>query len=130
MRFLLISVILFVSVTVGACARQSNSATKSEASRFPELTVKQALQTSAKFSSNSQLLTPSRTVSTTNGGTFVLPVSASFAESNDLYISDNNAHKILRWPANSAKAVVVSTDSEKGELKFPNTIHYAQNKLY
>lgn len=132
MRLVLIGVILFVSVTAGACARQSSSAAKreSEASRFPELSIKQSLQTSAKLSSNLQLRTPSRLISATDGARFVLPVSASFAESNDLYITDNNAHKILRWPADSANAEVISTDSEKGELKFPGTIHYAQNKLY
>lgn len=132
MRLVLTGVILFVSVTVGACARQSNSATRreSEASRFPELAVKQSLQTSAKLSSNLQLRTPNRSISATNGARFVLPVSASFAESNDLYIADNNAHKILRWPADSSNAEVVSTDSEKGELKFPGPINYVQNKLF
>lgn len=132
MRFVLTGVILFVSVAVGACARQTSSATKSESetSRFPELAVKQTLQTSAKPSSNLQLRAPGRSISTTNGEKFVLPVSASFTESNDLYIADNNAHKILRWPADSATAEVVSTDTGKSELKFPGPIQYAQNKLY
>ncbi len=133
MRFVLIGVILFVSVTAGACARQSSSATKREtgASQFPELSVKQALQnSSSKLSSNSQLRTASRSISTATGAGFVLPVSASYSESNDLYIADNNAHKILRWPAGSTNAAAVSIDPEKGELKFPSNIRYAQNKLY
>lgn len=51
MRYAIVGVMLFISVTIGACARQSSLATKreSEAARFPELSVKQALQTRQGF---------------------------------------------------------------------------------
>lgn len=114
------------------CVRTGQSVVKKSATEPSELTVKQHLQEDLKENSGPRIgaITPYRLVSNKAGSAFVFPASISYSDSGTIYISDNNGHRIHYWPVDSRTTTAFLPESGNGKLKFPNSIQYADGKIF
>src|SRR5574338_102385 len=114
------------------CLRTGHSVVKQDATEPSELTVKQHLQQELKQNSAQRVVAimPYRTVRNGAGGGFVFPASISYSDSGTIYISDNNGHRIHYWPVESPTTSAFLPESGNGKLKFPNSIEYADGKIF
>ena len=117
-----------------ACARRGESADRKStaANKFPELAVKQELQQSLEANSNPKPLTliPYRSAKNGAGANYVFPASISYSDKGELYISDNNGHRIHYWAIDSATITALPVESGNGQLKFPNSIQYSAKNIW
>jgi hypothetical protein len=113
------------------CIRAGQSA-KQNITEPTELSIKQHLQEELKEKSAQKAVAikPFRLVRNGLGGGFVFPAGISYSEAGTIYISDNNGHRIHYWPVDSPTTTAFMPESGSGKLKFPNTIVYADEKVY
>jgi hypothetical protein len=127
-----ILLLTIVSASVACVSRgESASPLKQSANQFPELAVKQKLQHSDQAMANRKMLTLTtyRSVKNGQGAGYVFPASMAYSDSGTLYISDNNGHRIHHWALEAATVTALPAESGSGQLKFPNTIQFANGTI-
>jgi hypothetical protein len=112
----------------GCSVQKAEVSSEGATPRFPELELKAKLQQGA--ASKAAPLAVQRSIKQGQGAEFVVPAGLAYANSGDLYVSDNNAHTVHLWRSQSAAAGELPTAVETARLKFPNPVQVRGGEIF